>query len=395
MALKFSVPTNWQWDLIRSLTGDCIDEIFGKLKDDPVGGLRNAYSLPAISRKQAVRYIQEIHKKGMKFNYVLNSICLNNYEWTRRGQGKIRGFLDWLMAAGVDRVTVSMPYLLQVVKKGYPGLAITVSTGAGVDTIEKAKYWESLGADEITLNSVAVNRNFSLLRKIKDATKCGIRLIANECCLYQCPFRVYHCAIGSHGTQSQHFLKGFSIDYPTVICNYRKISSPMELIRSPWIRPEDLGHYEDIGIDRIKLVDRVMSTEAILLISKAYHDRSYEGNLLDLFPFVTKYFMYKNSGLSHKLKYFFRPFSVNLFKLAQAKDLIRPHIYVDNKSLDNFISHFLDNDCSKTSCQACGYCRKVADNLVRIDKKSQQSSVKKYEKYLDDLVSGSMFRFFS
>lgn len=393
MSLKFSAPTNWQWDLIQSLPVNGIDEIFGKLQDDPIGGLRNSYSLPYLSRKEAARYIQEIHRKDIKFNYILNSICLNNYEWTRSGQGKIRDFLSWLTDIGVDAVTVSIPYLLQIIKKNYPDLMVTVSTAAAVHTIERAKYWESIGADEITLNSVDVNRSFILLKRIKDAIKCKIRLIANECCLYQCPLRMYHCAIGSHGTQSQHFLKGFSIDYATLACNYRKLLSPLELIRSPWIRPEDLKYYEEIGIDRIKLVDRVMSTDAILLIIKSYLARRYDGNLMDLFPSVTKYLMYEKSNIYHKLRYFIRPFSVNVFKLAKAAALIRPHIYIDNRALDNFILHFLNNDCSTVSCLECGYCQNVADKVVSIDKSLQESAGEKYKVYLDGLISGDMFSY--
>jgi collagenase-like PrtC family protease len=392
--MKFSVPTNWQPELIQALNVESADEVYGKLRDDPIGGCRNSYSLPFISRHNTQAYISQLHKKRIGFNYVLNSICLNNYEWTKSGQKQIRDFLAWLVEIGVDSVTVSIPYLLEMIKKNYPSLKVVVSTMAGVDSLGKVKYWECLGADEITLSSIRVNRNFPLLKKIKQEAKCKLRLIANECCLYQCPFRPYHAAIGSHGTQSQHYLKGFLIDYPNLSCNYKKLLSPFELIRSPWIRPEDLQHYEAIGIERIKLIDRAMSTPVLISIYNAYVNRSYEGNLFDLFLSADKTLILEKPKLLHKLKYFFRPFTVNILKLIKLKELIVQDVfYIENRDLDDFILHFINNDCSLTLCEDCRYCYKIADRVVKINQDKRLCLIKKYEKYLDELVSGGMFRY--
>lgn len=392
--MKFSVPTNWQPELIQALSAEYADEVYGKLRDDPIGGCRNSYSLPFISRRNTRAYISQLHKKGIKFNYVINSVCLNNYEWTKSGQKQIREFLAWLVEIGVDSVTVSIPYLLEVIKKNYPSLKVIVSTMSGVDSLGKVKYWEDLGADEITLSSIKLNRNFPLLKKIKQGARCKLRLIANECCLYQCPFRSYHAAIGSHGAQSQHYLKGFLIDYPALSCNYKKLLLPFELIRSPWIRPEDLQYYEAIGIERIKLVDRTMSAQALISVYNAYVNRSYEGNLLDLFPSAAKSFMFEKPELLQKLKYFFRPFKVNILKLAKLRELVTQGVfYIENRDLDNFIPHFINNDCSLTLCEDCGYCYKTADRVVKFDQHERSALIKKYEKHLEELISGGMFQY--
>lgn len=392
--MKFSVPTNWQPELIQALNVEYADEVYGKLRDDPIGGCRNSYSLPFVSRHDAREYIHQLHKKGIGFNYVINSTCLNNCEWTKSGQKQIRGFLSWLVDIGVDSVTVSIPYLSEMIKKNYSILKVIVSTMAGVDSLAKVKYWEGLGADEITLSSVRVNRNFPLLKRISREAKCKLRLIANECCLYQCPFRPYHAVIGSHGTQSRHYLKGFLIDYANLACNYKKLLSPFELIRSPWIRPEDLQHYEAIGIERIKLIDRAMSTPVLISIYNAYVNRSYEGNLLDLFLSADKTIIVEKPRLLQKAKYFFRPFTVNVLKLIKLRELIMQGVfYIENRALDNFILHFIDNDCSLALCEDCGYCYKIADRVIKINQDRRSSLIKKYEKYLDVLISGEMFRY--
>ncbi len=391
--MKFSVPTNWQQDLIQNLKKDYVDELYGKLQDDFIGGLRNPYSLPNVSKKRVKFYVREIHKKDLKFNYILNSICLGNLEWTRFGQKRLQYFLGWLIDIGIDSVTVAIPYILELIKKRYPFIKVTVSTVALVDSIEKAKYWEDLGADEITLSSISVNRNFLLLKKIRGAVKCQLRLIANECCLYNCPFIIYHGTSSSHAAQSQNFLKGFVFDYSILACNYRKIKNPLEFIRSPWIRPEDVRYYEEIGINKIKLVDRTMPTESILRIVNAYVNRRYDGNLMDLFPGITKSIMFAKPHLFHKFKYFCHPFLINIFKFAKIKELIFPDIYIDNRGLDNFIQYFLSRDCSRISCIECGYCQEIANKVIRINKASQLAIIKRYQEYFDELFTGKLFRY--
>ncbi len=393
--MDLSVAINWDSDLISKISNyHSVKELFGSLSADFIGGGRSSSTLPPISKKQAMRYIAEIHKKGLKFNYLLNATCLDNLEWTISGQRKIQNLLQWLVDIKVDTVTVSIPYLLQLIKNRYPQLEVCVSTQAGIDTVERARYWEDLGADAITLSCVDVNRNFRLLKELRAKLKCKLKLIANLDCLYHCPFYKYHSVLNSHASQDHHMTGGFMIDYCYLSCNYRKISNPVEFIRAPWIRPEDLCHYEDIGIDMIKLVNRGMSTEALLLVTEAYNNKEYNGNLLDLFCEPAKNTSYNYRNLFHKLKYFFRPFSVNIFKFIKARNLFeRRDIYIDNKALDGFIEHFLVKDCRLVSCDDCGYCKEIATKVVKIDADYQRKMIAGYKAYLNGLFSGDTFKY--
>lgn len=391
--MMFSVPTNWQDDLLPKLNHHEITEVYGKLARDFIGGGRPSYAIQHISKRQTARHIDLILKAGLKFNYLLNATCLGNKEWTRDGQKQIRALLDWIASIGVEKVTITVPYLLELVKKRYPQFEVSVSTSAGVNSLERALYWEDLGADSITLDSVDVNRNFRLLRQIRKALKCKIQLIANLNCLHNCPFDQYHYLLASHASQSEHSNKGFFLDYCYLKCNYHRIKNPKNLIRADWIRPEDVCSYEDIGIDRIKLVDRTMPTRALSSIITAYVNRHYEGNLLDLFVAPRVAITRQKFGVFHKLKYFFHPFLVNPFRIYRTKDLFFGIFYIDNRSLDGFLEYFIKNDCASMSCQECGYCADVANRVIRYDVSLQQRLIVEYEKYLDGLASGSVFKY--
>ena len=233
-----------------------------------------------------------------------------------------------------------------------------------------------------------------MLKKIRENVKCQLQLIANNGCLYNCPFYNYHSVLTSHSSQSGHSLRGFVIDYCALSCTYLKLSNPTELIRADWIRPEDLHYYKDIGIDRIKLADRGMPTERISIIVEAYSKGYYNGNLLDLLAGFSKKGFLEKPEILRGLKYFLRPFSANVFRLLKTKDL---HscigVYIDNRALDGFIEHFLKQSCRLISCQDCGYCGDIARQVVKIDQENYEKALMKYRDVLDDLISGGIFKY--
>ncbi|MFA5231458.1 MAG: U32 family peptidase [Candidatus Omnitrophota bacterium] len=392
--LKISVSTNWQNDLIPLVSRESVDEFYGKLAQDFVGGGRPAYSIPQVSRKAAAFHINEAKRFGRAFNYLLNATCLNNMELTRQGQKEICFLMDWLEGLGVERCTVAIPYLLEMIKKRYPKFKVYISTSSRVDSLERARHWEDLGADGIILDSVSVNRDFQLLRQLRSEVKCELVLIANVNCLYGCPFKNYHCTAISHASQSGAASKGFFMDYSSLMCGYLRVKHPVNFIRADWIRPEDISLYERIGIDRIKLVDRTMSTEFIAAVTTAYINRRYEGNLLDLFANCRKKLMYNKRDFFRKMKYLFHPLQINLDQASKLKDLAFDIFYLDNRALDGFLEHFVNNGCRLKSCQDCRYCQDLAERTIKVDRVLQKKIIDRYEQYLSRVISGDIFKYF-
>jgi collagenase-like PrtC family protease len=330
--LRFTVGTNWQDDLIPKIKRDSVKELYGKLASDFVGGGRPSYISANPSEEEVRSHIKQAHQNGMEFNYLLSAACLGNKEFTATGQKKIRQLLDWIVSMEVDSVTVAIPYLLQLIKKQYSQLKVCVSSFANVNTIERAKYWEDLGADRITLDEFTLNRDFRLLRQIRNNLSCELQLIANNGCLYNCPFVPYHGITISHSSQSEDNSGGFLLDYCVLSCKYIRIANPVNFIRADWIRPEDIHFYEDIGIDSLKLVDRTRPTAAIALAVEAYDKREYNGNLMDLLPALSRDSFFSGSRkIWRGLKYFLHSLSLSPFLLCSLAKLdSKLNVYIDN-----------------------------------------------------------------
>lgn len=384
--MKFSIPTNWQKDLIPQVRKEGVVELYGKLTSDFIGGVRPSFILPYVGKRAAFNYIKKTHQNNLRFNYLLNALCLDNKEFTISGQRKIHNLLDWLGNCKVDYLTVAIPYLLQLIKRQYPQFKMVVSVVAGVASPERAKYWEDLGADRITLFSPDLNRNFKLLKMIRKRVKCELQLIANLGTLYNCPFHIYHSLIISHASQSEHVSAGFNIDYCILNCRIRRLDDLVNFIRSDWIRPEDIHYYEEVGIDMIKLVDRTAPTEQISLVTNAYLDRNYKGNLADLILPWSQKKAVRKPLFTFLLRYLRNPFRINIFKVIKLQKLIKGlDVYIDNQELDGFLEYFLEGKCD-FNCGECGYCEQVSNKVVKINQEYRKKTIKQYKDFLDKLL---------
>jgi len=395
--LTYSVATNWDDNLIEEIRildrEHKVKEVFGKLAKDFVGGGRPTYVLPAVNKRKAANHIRAVKNAGRKFNYLLNASCLDNREFTRTGQKEIRKLLSWLDYLQVDAVTVANPYLGYLIKRQYPRFKLCVSVSAFTDSVRKSKFWvEEIGADRITLWET-INRNFPLLRKIRSQVNCELQLLANQLCLYQCPYTIYHAAFVSHASQSQHSLKGFGIDWCLINCRYKLFSQPEEFIKATWIRPEDTGCYESTGINSFKIVDRMQDTRNLVLVLKAYLDRKFEGNLADFMLHINK--VPRRQLFLKGLKFFFHPLHINVFKLGRLRNLFsNPGISVDNRKLDGFLDYFFENKCKFDNCQGCNYCRIVSERVVKIDAARKEKIRESYTGVIESITKGDLFRYF-
>ncbi len=392
--MKLIIPTNWDDDLINVARRPEVHAVYGKLDRDFVGGGRPSSMFGRVSRKTAAAHIARLKAENKKFYYLLNSACLGNREWTISGNRRLNGLLDWISSAQAAGIAVASPYLAQYARKNYPALELSASVLAGVNSVEKAKYWEGLGASVITLNHTELNRDFRLLEKIRKNVKCALQLLVNDNCLLNCPLFSYHHNVIAHASQTSESLGRYTFDYCRLTCRQMMLADTTNFIKAAWIRPEDLKAYEDIGIDHFKLVDRTMNTESLERATAAYASRSYKGNLFDLFTNTSRLNWSKVSGFSHKFKYYFHPLSLNVFRLfgkrGVAKDL---EVHIDNSKLDGFIEFFRNTDCRAMSCSECGYCAKIAEKAVRIPPAHRKEMLGVHDGFLSEIISGDILRY--
>lgn len=382
--IKFSVATNWDFELIERIKDYNVEDLFGQISNDPIGGGRSKYILPEKSMEYAEAYIKEVHKHGMKFNYLANSICLNNKEFTREFYKTLEKHFQWICDIGVDLVTLANPYLIRFVKSEFPSLKIVSSTFCRVDSVQKAKFYEDMGADVI-LMEFHTNRDFELLSTVCKAVSAEIELHTNNFCLYKCPYTLYHANLLAHSSSSHASNDGFVMDYCLWSCTAKKNSEPVEIIKSRWIRPDDIGIYENIGISRFKLADRSKTTDWLVNTVKAYSERHYSGNLADVLN------VFGDSVQQVHPKYFIRPELVNVERLVDEIKLPTVKPYIDNRKLDGFLEGYRNRNCALLDCNECGYCQEIADLAVTLDQDKAKEAKAKTLNLLDDLITGTIY----
>jgi collagenase-like PrtC family protease len=326
--------------------GGRIYELFATQKTSIVGGGRPSAMIPDITKEQAKDYIELVHSSGMRFNYLLNSACMGNREYHPKHHAELIGYLDEIVNLGADSVTIAIPYLMEVVRDQYPDLEIVSSSFCRIDSVRKAVFFEELGAKRIVLPHT-IRRKFGLIKRIRDAVGCDIELLVNNTCIHQCALANYHASNSSHASQTHGAeYGGHYIQYSMFHCNIHRLRDPAELLKSTWVRPEDVARYERLGIDFVKIEGRNRTTEWLLNAAKAYLERRYEGNAFDLLSQTVLGYLQSNPLINEPLP----PLDIN----------------IDNRALEGFLDFFEEGRCTD-DCTACNYCDDWARKAVSFD----------------------------
>jgi collagenase-like PrtC family protease len=406
--MKFSVACNFDLALLTGLEPYPVYEVYGKLTSDHFGGGRPSFYLPSINETKLKSYVESCHGRKIAFNYLLNSSTMGNMEFTRQGQRKLDELFEWLDGMGVDSVTVASPFFLKLVKTRYPRLKVRISSHRYTDTPRKIRFWAEQGADYIVISEVGIYREFKVLEAMRKAAgdRVELQLIVNNWCRQDCAIAGIHASALNHASQKGS--RGFPLDYCSILCNYVRLMDPVNYVRANWIRPEDLRHYEDLGYENFKIVERNTPTKILVERVKAYHSRHYDGNLLDLFqnyayPYDKLGEKEKESFSTKRLfKYFVKPRAVNLFKFIKVikfgkmasvmYPLRGPNpVFIDNRKLDGFIDFFRAGSCAARDCDECGYCHQWARKSVEIDPQWKAGMEEIYDDLLGDLHSGAFW----
>jgi len=197
----------------------------------------------------------------------------------------------------------------------------------------------------------------------------------------------------THGSQGGHESEGFLVDHCYFSCTMEKMKEPVELVKIRWIRPEDVEDYEMAGIDSLKIIDRYKTTETLVSYLKAYTERVYEGNMVDLLNLPRK-----KAFLPANVKYIMRDEYVNTAKLMEFADItdfpVSETLILDNAKIpSNFLSFFKTKDCASSNCNECGFCDMIAKKALTVDGEPLKAQVEKYKNLLDSVVSGEIFNY--
>ena len=251
------------------------------LQQPPIDGLNEQLDLLSGPRKYAL----------------LNSRFYNPRTYaSAESLTAVLAVLEELLAAGnLHGVVFADHYLLQALSRASPAIAAELeavpSVNAMLDSFDKINAHLELIATtcfrppgKLVLDR-SLNRDLLRLKEISSRCRAtypeiGLSLLANEGCLFQCPFKPAHdahIALANCSAQPSALLLNANLG-----CIDYLAAHPGQLFKSPFIRPEDTSYYEEY-VDTIKLCGRTLGSTFLRRAVAAYADKRYEGNLLDLF----------------------------------------------------------------------------------------------------------------
>ncbi len=336
--LQFSVPYNSDPETLAEIlrykeqNGNQIREIYLSGPQEFSGAGR---IVPELDFAAFAGVVDKIHAEGIRVNLLLNSICEGS-DWY--SAGVLKSSMDYLKRVheehGIEAITIANPLYVREVRRRFPDLEICASVLGDIDCVEKAIIFRKAGADAITPD-VNINRDLTLLKRIKDATNAEIKLMVNEGCLFRCAFRKFHFNYISHKSRKPDMAKGVKPEDNVFSLNCIQLSKndPSQLLKSGWIRPEDARKYGEIT-NYFKLVGRTSSRSMVIRSLIAYMNESWDGDLLELM-------------------------AGNLYSVGMSHLM-----HVDNKSLDEVGFFEKVSSCTK-ECSECAYCSELISRLIK------------------------------
>lgn len=270
-----------------------ITEVYGSIREHAWLTARPDFRLPDVSVRTLDEHVGMLKDIGVKFNYTLNTPFPGSREWLRTHAVLLSRVLHDIQFAGVIRVTVANPLLMQLIREYTEShFEFDVSTIAHIDTVTQIKYLHEqyyLGGGNVCFG-IHKNRAFRWLQAAADyckSIKAEPEILVNEFCAVggvgyttHCPHRD-SCYLLHATDKTLEETKEFS-GYPMQHCIASRNKDPVSWLRTRFVRPQDLVYYNDVGIYKFKLSGRTGTTEYMKMILNAYMSGNYDGNLLAL-----------------------------------------------------------------------------------------------------------------
>jgi len=329
-------------DLNKKYNDMKIAEVYGNLTNTPYGSGRGSKSLKECDIELLKSYVSDCKKNRIEFNYTFNAATFSNREFTKTGQEDMLRFIKQLKNIGVNTFTISLPSVISLISNEYPDTKIIMSAVTCISTPYQLKEL----ADDAKISRAYVvedmNRKPNALKKMAEQSPFPLSTIVNGFCLFMCAYRnMHYTSISFRNSKDQVEMPS----YYDARCSRIKIDNPEEIIKIPFIRPNDIGRYKQMGINWFKIAGREMinANPNFAESAEAYMGGSYDGDLIDL-----------------------------LMNFSDKK--YRGILSLNSKSLDPYFEKLFERgrDCDRSFCGACGLCRTWA-KYVKVDQKRSRS----------------------
>ncbi|MBU1853444.1 MAG: tetratricopeptide repeat protein [Candidatus Omnitrophica bacterium] len=301
--VKFSIGYNHDMGLL-----DLLEEFKSNIEavyfPVPYQFLSSGRNLP--QGKDYIGEIVKIIKKCNSLNIIpellLNATCDGGRGLKKNFPADMIKYIKELKDLGLKNIIVTNPVYISRIRKEIKDITIESSVNCYIKTVEHASYLKDLGVDILTIDR-DINRDIPLIKKIKKSTGLKIKIMLNEGCLKNCPFRNVHYNYLSHSTTKENSQNSILSDY---FCYTIYSKNPEKVFKTPFIPPEALGYYIDF-VDYFKLSTRVFDLPRIKRCLEAYKEQRFSGNLLNILDSPgLSYFSFINHDALKKNNYFLK-----------------------------------------------------------------------------------------
>lgn len=301
---------------------------------------RSADRLPYLEWNQIDHFVDKARRNSMHIRYTLNASCLGSIQdFKQLWERKLLDDIKELHAVGVDEWTVTSPLLMMQLREMFPDDFLEVSTIVEAATPLDAARWLALGANGVNI-ATNINRDFRAIKRVVN-TGIKVSVLANEACLFRCPYRRECYNLSSHDSLRSEDLFNF---YPFRHCNETRMRDTVEWLKARIVLPQWMKLYQECtGVDWFKVAYRTHPYETAVPILEAYMKQTYKGNYLDLWPTIS-----------------------HLGKTEEPKD----KQYISCEKLDecHFIHAFTSTTggivCNDNVCgETCRYCHVVIEHM--------------------------------
>ena len=338
LSIPYNGDTKSLYETIIPKYKDSIKEVYFPLPAELATNARTSGTTVALA--DSLVLMEVLRSDNINGALIINSSWMPLEAYTDDYISKLFSGINALYKRGLRKIILKNNYYMNtgLFKKVFPELHVEASINQMLDTYDKVvQAVELFGYDSVIVDR-SLNRNFAEFIKVTDFLQrrnIGAKLLLNEGCLYACPFKQDHDnMIGMCSYSGKLFSKykyAFLEEYPDKDGIIRDVNvqygcvnvyenNPWMFLKSPFIRPEDLGNYED-HVDLVKISGRTQSTEWIIRAIDGYVNKSYDGNIRDL----------TDTGPIGNLSY-------------------------PNKKLDKLFK--MTSKCNK-DCSSCGYCKNL------------------------------------
>ena len=229
------------------------------------------------------RDLLRLRGAGVKLDLLLNANCYGAEAMSVALEKRIASILETLDSWGCrpEICTTASPFVARTIKAIAPKVEVRASVNMRLTTLRAFAYLAPL-FDSYCLGR-DVQRNLKTVERFSGwCRENGKRLsiLANSGCLRHCPWQTYHDNLIAHSDEAMKTTNAKGWNPHLCWTLYRESTNFPEILKSTWIRPEDLRQYEGL-VDVVKLATRQHANPGMVM--SAYERGEFEGNLLDLF----------------------------------------------------------------------------------------------------------------